>query len=86
MQFGSMAPNLKSRTCFAHSLQFCVIKGLEDKSIKDLLSTFSSIVSHFKHSTAASKALYEKIENFNKQISAISKNQVELCLCYARQT
>lgn len=28
----SMAPNIKSRTCFAHSLQLCVNKGLVEQS------------------------------------------------------
>lgn len=53
----AMAPNIKSRTCFAHSLQLCVNKGLEENEIKQILITASSIVSHFKHSTVAIKAL-----------------------------
>ncbi|XP_022160721.1 zinc finger BED domain-containing protein 1-like isoform X3 [Myzus persicae] len=53
----AMAPNIKSRTCFAHSLQLCVNKGLEENEIKRILITASSIVSHFKHSTVAIKAL-----------------------------
>ncbi|KAF0705456.1 Uncharacterized protein FWK35_00037425, partial [Aphis craccivora] len=71
----SMAPDIKSRTCFAHSLQLCVNKGLEDKSIKDLLSTASSIVSHFKHSTVASKALLAAQKNLkmstNKLVQSV---------------
>ncbi|CAI6370739.1 unnamed protein product [Macrosiphum euphorbiae] len=71
----SMAPDIKSRTRFAHSLQLCVNKGLEDKSIKDLLSTASSIVSHFKHSTVASKALLAAQKNLkmstNKLVQSV---------------
>ncbi|XP_015378107.1 PREDICTED: zinc finger BED domain-containing protein 4-like [Diuraphis noxia] len=71
----SMAPDIKSRTCFAHSLQRCVNKGLEDKSIKDLLSTASSIVSHFKHSTVASKAFLAAQKNLkmstNKLVQSV---------------
>lgn len=71
----SMAPDIKSRTCFAHSLQLCVNKGLEDKYIKDLLSTASSIVSHFKHSTVASKALLAAQKNLkistNKLVQSV---------------
>lgn len=52
----AMAPNIKSRTCFAHSLQLCVNKSLEENEIKQILITASSIVSHFKHSTVAIKA------------------------------
>lgn len=53
----SMAPDFKSRTCLAHSLQLCINKGLEKKTIKQVLGTVSSIVSHFKHSSVATKAL-----------------------------
>lgn len=53
----AMASNIKSRTCFAHSLQLCINKGLEENNIKQILITASSIVSHFKHSTIAIKAL-----------------------------
>lgn len=37
----SMAPDIKSRTCFAHSLQLCINKGLEENSIKQILATAS---------------------------------------------
>lgn len=60
-----MAPNIKSRTCFAHSQQLCVNKGLVEQSIKDLLNTASSIVSHFKNSTVAFKALQATQKNLN---------------------
>lgn len=54
----SMAPDIKSRKCFAHSLQLCINKGLEEKNIKQVLVTASSIISHFKHSSIAfTKAL-----------------------------
>ncbi|KAL4083828.1 hypothetical protein QTP88_029144 [Uroleucon formosanum] len=53
----AMAPNIKSRTCSAHSLQLCVNKGLEENEIKQILITASSIVSHIKHSTVAQKKL-----------------------------
>lgn len=66
-----MAPIIKSRTCFAHSLQLCVNKGLEEQSIKDLLNTASSIISHFKHSTVASKALQAAQKKLN-----LSKNKL----------
>lgn len=38
-------------------MQLCVNKGLEENEIKQILITASSIVSHFKHSTVAIKAL-----------------------------
>nr|XP_047133755.1 uncharacterized protein LOC124811797 [Hydra vulgaris] len=53
----AMAPNIKSRTCFAHSLQLCVKKGLKENEIKQIIITASRIVSHFKHSIVAIKAL-----------------------------
>lgn len=36
----AMAQNIKSRTCFAHSLQLCVNKGLEENEIKLHLQSF----------------------------------------------
>ncbi|KAE9522322.1 hypothetical protein AGLY_017268 [Aphis glycines] len=71
----SMAPDIKSRTCFAHSLQLCVNKGLEDKYINDLQYSVITIVSHFKHSTVASKALLAAQKNLkistNKLVQSV---------------
>lgn len=58
----------KSAPCFAHTLQLAINDGMRIVGVEEVVQVCNKLVSHFHHSTLASKCLEEKQKSLNLPI------------------
>ena len=64
----------ESTNCAAHRIQLCVEDGFKISAIAQLVSASRKLVSHFKHSTAATAALADRQKRIGMPVKKLPQD------------